>query len=184
MLMTLTGLAGCARDGTEAVIESFVEAQNAHDVERVLGMLDDDFVFRDREQTFEISLADIRPLFEWDAATHWRGAASDIETSGDTARVRLTETNEFLERLGLGPLSHDVTFVVEGERIREIVASFDAGLQQAVDDAVAPIIEWARATRPASLEGLVGPDGIVYDGTSASGWLSLLREARRAGIIE
>lgn len=184
MLTTLTSLAGCAHRGPEAIVEEFVRAQNTHDVERVLSLLDEDFVFRDPGRTFEVSRADVRPLFEWDAATRWRGEAGEIESSGDTVQVELTETNEFLERLGLGPLSHDVTFVVEGERIREIVASFDVALQQAVDAAVEPIVEWARATRPASLEGLVGPDGVVYDGTSASGWLSLLREARRAGIIE
>lgn len=183
--MLLTTLAGCRSGSPEEVVDRFMEAQNAHDIETVLTLLADDFVFRDRESTFEASRSEVRPLFEWDAATRWQGEASVIRTAGDTVRVRLVETNQFLERLGLGPMSHDVTFVVADGRIREVVASFDSGLQQSVDSAVAPVLEWARETRPARLEGLIGPDGtIVYDGRSASGWLALLRDARRVGVIE
>lgn len=183
--MLLTTLAGCRSGSPEAVVDRFIEAQNAHDLEGVLTLLAADFVFRDRASTFEVSRSDVRPLFEWDAATRWQGEVSVIRAAGDTVRVRLVETNQFLERLGLGPMSHDVTFVVTDGRIREIVASFDSGLQQSVDSAVAPVLEWARETRPARLEGLIGPDGtIVYDGSSGAGWLALLRDARRAGVIE
>lgn len=183
--MLLTALAGCRSVSPEAVVDRFVEAQNAHDLEGVLTLLADDFVFRDHESTFEVSRSDVRPLFEWDVATRWRGEASIVETVGDTVRIRLNETNEFLDRLGLGPMSHDVTFVVVNGRIRQIVASFNPGLQQAVDSAVAPVLEWARETRAEELDGLIGPDGtIVYDGRSATGWLALLRDARRAGVIE
>lgn len=185
MLMLLVSDVGCRSGSPAAVVGSFVEAQNAHDLKGVLTLLADDFVFRNPESTFEISRTDVRPLFEWDVATRWRGEASVIRAVGDTVRVRLVETNQFLERLGLGPMSHDVTFVVVDGRVREIVASFDSGLQQAVDSAVAPVLEWARETRPARLEGLIDHDGtIVYDGRSAAGWLLLLRDARRAGVIE
>lgn len=185
MLILLTTLAACRSGSPEAVVDRFIEAQNAHDLEAVLTLLTDDFVFRDPESTFEVSRSDVRPLFEWDAATRWQGEASIVRTDGDTIRVRLVETNQFLERLGLGPMSHDVTYVVADGRLRQIVASFDPALQQSVDSAVAPVLEWARETRPERLEGLIGPDGtIVYDGRSASGWLALLRDARQAGVIE
>lgn len=185
MLMLFVSAAGCRSASPEAAVDRFIEAQNAHDLEGVLILLADDFVFRDRESTFEVSRSAVRPLFEWDVATRWQGEASVIRTAGDTVRVHLVETNQFLELLDLGSMSHDVTFVVADGRIREIVASFDRGLQQAVDSAVAPVLAWARETRPVRLEGLIGPDGtIVYDGRSAAGWLALLRAARRAGVLE
>jgi len=183
--MLLAAPAACRSGGPETVVAKFVAAQNAHDVERALGLLSDGFVFRDPESTFHVSRLAARPLFEWDAAARWRGEASIVGVAGETVRTHLVETNEFLEQLGLGPMSHDVTFVVSDGRIREIVASFDPALQSAVDSAVAPVLVWARETRPRRLDGLVGPDGgIVYDGPSATGWLSLLREARAAGVIE
>lgn len=177
---------GCASSGrrtpSETVLRYF-EAMHTQDTKVALELLHEDFTFRDRAGTFAISRSAIRPILEWDAATHSRGEVSILETSGSTVRVHLRETNDFLELLGLGPHEAGVTFVVADGTVREIVVGSGAELQRAVEAAIAPIVDWAQATHPAKLAGLIADGTIVYDGRSASGWVALLAEARRAGVI-
>lgn len=184
VLILIADTSGCGSERPAAVVRAFFDAQRAHEVEPVMELLADDFVFRDREATFSVPRSRIRPMLAWDAATRWRGDVSVLETVGDTVRVRVVEDNDFLELTGLGPLTHDVTFVVSDGRIRESIVPSDPELQEAVDEALAPVLAWARETRPDDLDGLLGDAGIIYDGRSARGWVSLLREARRAGVIE
>lgn len=185
MVSILLAVVGCGAPhaSPEQAVARFFTAQQAHDVERVMELLHQDYVFRDQAGTFSVTRSGVRPMLEWDAGVGWRGEASVVETEADTVRVRLRETNDFLELLGLGPLRTDVAFVVAGGMIREAIAGSGAEMQQTVDAAVAPVLEWARATDPAKLRGLVEDGNIVYDGRSAEGWIRLLREAREAGVI-
>lgn len=183
MILLLVVGCGAPHASPERTVARFFTALQAHDVERVMELLHQDYVFRDQAGTFSVSRSGVRPMLEWDAGVGWRGEASVVETEADTVRVRLRETNDLLELLGLGPLRTDVAFVVADGMIREAIAGSGAEMQQTVDAAVAPVLKWVRATNPAKLRGLVEDGNVVYDGRSAKGWIRLLREAREAGVI-
>lgn len=185
LVILLTTVGGCEKReaSPEETVHRFFTAQRTHDVDAAMQLLHEDYRFRDRARTFSVPRSGVRPMLEWDAGVGWRGEAAVVETNSDTVRVRLRETNDFLELLKLGPLQSEVTFVVSDGRIREAIVGSATELQRTVDAAVAPVLEWARETRPAKLRGLIEDGSIVYDGPSAGGWVQLLREAREAGVI-
>lgn len=175
--------AGCVRRGPEDVVRRFHAALNDHDVDRAIAWLDDDYAFRDAAGSFAVPREAIRPMLAWDAALHSRSEATILRTWGDTVVVRQRETNDFLELLGVAPWSHEVTYVVEGNRIAVTIVDDAGALHAAVDRALEPVLTWARRTRPERLEGLVTDRGLVYDGDAARLWVGLLREARAAGVL-
>lgn len=174
----------CSRPAPETTVRRFLAASDSHDVEATLGLLDEDFEFRDRAGTFRVTRDRFRPLLEWDAAVDRRSSATVTAVRGDTVSVSYDETNDFLEMLRIGPVRSQVDIVTRDGSIRAIVLHSDSAFFSRFQTALAPVLKWAGRERPAVLERLLENGSIAYDGERGRLWLELLREAAAAGVID
>lgn len=171
------------------VVDALVRRVNEHDVEGALGMLTDDFEFRDTAGTFSIDREGTRSMLEWDVVVKARAEVEVLSEDGDSIEVRLTETNDFLAALGVDALSHRVRYVVDrasgdGEGLIQAIVLLEAErVGSRISGALEPAMEWARRERPEALSAVMADGSPVYTGESAPAWLELLAEARAAGVI-
>lgn len=165
------------------VVDAFLDAMSRGDLDRAERMLHDRYVFRDEEGTFSVAKDAVRPMLAWDRATRARVKIVDSRIERDRQIAVLREHNDFLELLGAPPLVHEVTFVVEDGLLAATILGDSGDFMERVEAALEPVVEWARASRPDALEGILGDSGPVYSGDSAERWLALLREAHRARVL-
>lgn len=169
-----------------AVVERFFTALEAGDVDRSMALLDDEFVFRDRDSTFVVPKQAIPRMLAWDVAAGGEPVLSGLQVTGDTVRCEVTETNTFTELLGLEPYVLELTFVVREGRIREEVVrervAEGSSYTRRFEEAVAPALAWAERNDPAALDRVLRDDGsgIRYDGDSAKALLEVIRAWREA----
>lgn len=168
-----------------ALVERFFALLEAGDADRLMLLLDDDFVFRDPDSTFVLPKAGMPTMLGWDIVARGRPVVSDLRASGETVRCRVRETNAFTELLGLDPFELDVTFVVRDGRILEEVArelvvdgpSYTARF----GEAVAPVLAWAGHHDPETLDRVLNDGGSIrFDGESAHALLELIHAWRGA----
>lgn len=167
----------------EAVVRAFLQALNAHDVERALALLGDEFTFRDAGGGVAIEREAMPSVLGWDAAAEGRLEVLDLDVAADTVRVRLRERNRFTELLGLEPWDVEATFVVREDRIVDEVAREIAERGQDItgrfQDALEPVRRWAETARPDESRAIFGERGLArYDGPTARGLLELIEAYR------
>lgn len=175
---------GMAAGGSPAdTVRKFVRLVSEHEVEVALEMLSADFEFRDPDGTFVIRRDSVRPILDWDVAVRGRAELEVLGEQPDSVTVELTETNDFLEALGVGPISHRVRYAIDGGSIRRIVLLEAARVGRLTSEAMEPVLEWARRERPEEIAPLLHDGDPVYTGESAVRWLAILEDARAAGVL-
>ncbi len=168
---------GCSMDRSDPA-RAFIEALQAHDVEGAADLLAEGFVFRDEASTFRYSREDVRRMLEWDAVLDERLIVAEEQIHGDTLTCVLEGTNRFFELLELEPYRVHVSFVRDGDRLREEIVHSSTFDPQALEQALKPVAAWAAGARPDALTRLYPEGRLTYDGANARGWLALLTEWR------
>ncbi len=163
----------------ETVVRTFLQKLEQGDIDAVMALLHEDFVFRDAESTFRAGREDMPSMLAWDLEAEGRIEIQALEAEGEVVRVRLRETNRFTELLELAPWEVEATFTVREGEIQEEVArervsggpSFTERFQQELQ----PVVAWAAEVYPEAADTIF-EDGRVrrYDGPTARRLLQLL----------
>lgn len=178
------GVVPDSRDAPREVVTTFLQHLDRHDVEGALALLDDGFVFRSGDGTFEAGREAMPAMLAWDAAVEGDVEIRQLKASGDTVRVRLVERNRLTDLLELEPWVVEATFVVRNGRIveevaEEVVADRPAFAER-FERALEPVRRWAVEARPSDAKATF-EDGSVarYDGPTARRLLELIEAHRR-----
>lgn len=177
LVMGGCGSVASAPDGTEATVRAFLAAEG---VEAKMSYLAPEFRLRLWPGEELATRDEYCAMVGWDAVASGEVTVMHAETNGDTVTMRLEERNAFTELLGLPPFRLESRFeVVDGmiveQRMRELGDPNDPSVTKQFEDALEPVLEWARATAPELLEEAVEGDVIRYDGDSARALLTLIR---------
>ena len=168
--------AGCLK----CQVKGYVEALNAHDVDKALSYLADElrFVTEDMEETLDRTT--VRGMLGWDVATQSTVSYEELESEGDTVTALFTERNDFFALLGIPERRYQATFRFEGENIASLHIEPAGDDAPSLDEALEPVLTWA-STRHGDVLAQIYPNGsLVFSEDSARKWLELLR-AWRAG---
>jgi hypothetical protein len=142
VLVMVLGIGSCQRSAVEsstptAVVEGFIEAQNAGDVEASLAFLaddaviqfvpppipEDDGIFRGKEE--------IGGWYESTAQNEGQSAVSDVRVNGETVTALLTYSDNGLKQLGVDFIENEWTVTVKDGLIQGYqVMMTDASLEK------------------------------------------------------
>jgi hypothetical protein len=185
LLFAFGALFGCAAHGArERVVDEYVAALNAGDVDRAMALVDPDVVIVTPAQGRMRGAEALRGVLAWDAATRvrLRMARPRVE-DGALVFDDVTETNEFHRRLGVAHSRYapGTRLRVTNGRIVEITPQpFDDATQQTLSANLARFRDWLRGHDP-DAEARLFPDGgrRVYSADSAALWLDYLDRWQR-----
>jgi len=176
-LFSLSALLSCTPQ-PEEILQSYVEAYNSHDVEKVMSLYTDDVIFENVGVWKKQGKQEIRKITEWDATTHIHMQVSDIEVFGDTVTFYLIETNDWLKMAGIGELHYKGSIVGHKGLIQKVRAEITEKSLETFQKAWQSIMGWAYEERSSELAELMPNGEFLYGGEVAKKWLVLLQEWR------
>jgi hypothetical protein len=158
------------------VVESYRQAYNDHDLEKLTTLFAEDVSF---EIGGQFSLQDkeqVRDLAEYDFALNIEMFIDRVETRGDTVQCRLEEKNDWLEEAGIERTSYTAIFSIENGLIRSISAEQSGPTAAAFKRVIGPLMHWAERERPELLAEMMPQGTFIYNGENAARSLALVRE--------
>jgi len=163
---------------------AYIEAHNDHDIEAELGFYADEIIFEVPQNTALMKREDLRPRFEWEAATDSQLSMSGIEIDGNTVTIiDFVETSTWLQLAGIEEIVYapGTKIVFTGGLITEVLPSPPvAESQDAVGSVMDELMTWVMENHPEELEGMLPGGQLPYDGAGARKLLELIAAWREA----
>ena len=156
-------------------VERYLEAINAHDTDTALGCLAANFELRFSGSDYVMSREAAASAVGWDVGANGRLSWKVVSADENQVTIEGSETNDFLQLIGIGDLKFRSTYGVSPDGMIESQKhEVDWGILS-LDAAMKPLIAWAAETAPAELEQIF-PDGrMVHDAATARRWVTLAR---------
>ncbi|KPL16690.1 MAG: hypothetical protein AMJ92_12565 [candidate division Zixibacteria bacterium SM23_81] len=158
------------------VVKSYVEAYNAHDLEKLLSLHSEQASFEVVSQVSLKGKDELRDLAEHDFALNIRMSLGQCRTQGDTVICELTETNEWLKAAGIEQARYSGTFVIRDGLIVSIKAKQAPETERAFRSVLGPLLTWASKHRSQLVEEMMPQGKFVYTAENARKSLLVLQE--------
>lgn len=158
----------------ERTLERYLGAINRHATGEAMSYLRDDFVLEFGSGP-KLGKPAVESALGWDAGTDGRIEWNVTEERANVIVIEGEETNEFLRLLGFEPLPFRsrFTFGDEGRIAHQAHEADWSGMS--VDEALEPVVEWARTAAPEKLEEVYPEGRMTYTEAAGRGWVALLR---------
>jgi hypothetical protein len=175
LLLVILALTSCSTDNRQ-VVEEYLLACNAHNVDRVVSLITDDFIFAVAGGLDIKGVDQNRGVTQYDSVMNVELTMRDISAVGDTVGCTVIETNDWLTVSGMDSAVYAVKFVLRDGLIAAILATPSPETKAGFGAVVRPMMQWASVNRPEEVSALM-PDGVfVYNAETAGPALALLRE--------
>lgn len=177
-------LISCNENKKNDLIQSYFEAHNAHEIENSLGYFNEDAVFELKGVWTKKGLNDIRGLEEFDAAMNSHLELIEARQSGDTVYCRIVENNDWFSSVGITRLVHDPTiFVLDGRKIKHIIAYPDQETGEKIEAAIGQIFQWSQQTGDSAVYKLLPEGEFIYSTEAATQWKALFERMKESDSI-
>ena len=163
------------------IVQAYLEAHNAHDIEGVLEVLSPKIRFGMTGLWVREGFDEIRALEEWDAVMNSHLQFTDLKMRNQRLECKGAETNDWYKVVGIEQEHFEpIRFEFEAGKIRHIRAQLAPKSEMAVDRAVNDVVRWALDVNPDEIRYLV-PRGVFrYGHEQAQRWKKLLAEWKQA----
>ena len=135
LILALLLLAACAPSSkppaadAEALVQGFIEAQNAGDVEGALALLADEAVIQlvpppmEGDDGIFTGKEEIRAWYEILASLHGAGELSNVSVEGDQVTAILTYTDDSLKQIGVESIDNEWVVTLQDGKIQGYTAT-------------------------------------------------------------
>jgi len=158
------------------IVKSYVEAYNAHDLEKLLSLHSEKASFEVIGQVSLKGKNELRDLAEHDFALNIHMSLGECKTQGDSVICELTETNEWLKAAGIEEAQYSGTFVIQDGLIVSIKAKQASETERAFKMVLGPLLAWASEHRSQLVKEMMPEGKFVYNAENARKSLLLLQE--------
>ena len=129
LLVILLGLSACQPTPAESIVQGFIDAQNAGDVEGALAFLADNAVIQlvpppvEEDDGVFTGKEEIRDWYETLVSLHGKGELSDIEVEGDQVTAILTYSDDSLKQIGVDSIDNEWVVSIQDGKIQGYTAT-------------------------------------------------------------
>jgi hypothetical protein len=147
--VSLIFLAGCGEreKNNKKFLDEYIEAANAHNIEKVRAMYSDSIVWYLGPYVLKGKEEAIAPLW-FDKGANTVLKASNVIVNGDTIDCDLLERNDVLTAYGINELHHFPRFILKIGLIETILSRKPPVENQAFVDSIAAFAKWLAVNSP------------------------------------
>jgi hypothetical protein len=161
------------------IVLAYLEAHNAHDIERALSVLSPEIRFMMVGLWTREGLDEMRALEDWDAALKSQLAFDDLKVRQGRMDCRGRETNDWYQVVGIERVDYDsIKFEFHDGKISHIRAKLAPKSERDVDRAMNEVIRWALEAAPTEVGTIVRRGTFRYGQDQAVRWMDLLEKWR------
>ena len=177
LLLFAIVIASCSpKPSPVELVMAYEDAYNSYDLDRVLSLFAEDAAFEVVGQFVCQGKEDIRRVAEYDSVLNIHMSIIKFATKDNTVSCELVETNDWLKTSGIGEARYTGKFVFEEGLIKLIQGKPAPETEQAFNQVLNPLMEWASKERPEQLARMMPEGKFVYSAENAKKSLALLRE--------
>lgn len=159
------------------IVLAYLEAHNAHDIERALNVFSPKIRFMMVGLWTREGIDELRSLEAWDAALNSQLAFDDLKIRQGRMDCRGRETNDWYQFTGIDQVDYDsIKFEFHDGKISHIRAKLAPKSERDVDRAMNEVIRWALEAAPDEVKALVRRGKFRYGQDQAVRWMDLLEK--------
>ena len=167
-----------AKTCKKCLIKGYLKARADGDVEKAMGYLHADYMFKDTASGYSADRERARRSMAWDAAVHAKVTYEPLVWEGDVVTGTFIETSDLFTLAGVEPLRFKMRYTFDGDLIREAAFEKLPGSGPSLEEALASCLQWAERRRPDALAKVQPGGKPVYSAETAADWISLLQTWR------
>jgi limonene-1,2-epoxide hydrolase len=181
LVLFAIAIASCSpKPSPVEVVKEYEEAYNGYRGHTLLSLVAHDITFEVVGQFVVKGKEDVRQVVEHDFALDVHMTIIRFATKGDTVFCDWTETDDWLKTAGIGEARYTGRFVFEDGLIKLMEGKPAPETDQAFNQVLNPLMEWASKERPEQLAQMMPEGKFVYNAENAMKSLALLREWQEA----
>ncbi|HKJ17754.1 MAG TPA: hypothetical protein VJ984_10420 [Xanthomonadales bacterium] len=156
--------------------EEYFESLNAHEIEKALSYISDDFTLHFTEYNFSIDKEGLVDVLGWDKGVNGKFSYEKLTIKEDSITGLFKEQNDFLKLLGIKDLRATNTYRFEfsGKIVEQTYTPLPD--QPSFQDRMQECIEWAKANRPLELRDIYPENQMLFNEETGKKWVILLKE--------
>jgi limonene-1,2-epoxide hydrolase len=181
LLLFAVVIASCSpKPSPVELVMAYENAYNSYDLERLLSLFAEDAAFEIVGQFVFKGKEEIRRVAEYDSVLNIHMSIIRFATKNNTVSCELVETNDWLKTSGIGEARYTGKFVFEEGLIKLIEGKPAPETEQAFNQVLSPLMEWASKERPEQVAEIMPEGKFVYNAENATKSLALLHEWQEA----
>ncbi|WP_420602342.1 hypothetical protein [Flagellimonas sp.] len=174
IIQCLLILISCSGEKNQEIVESYIEAHNAHDIEKALNFYDENIVFELKGIWTKEGVKEMQALEEWDAALNSNLMLESVTSKKDSVFCKIVENNDWFGGVEITGLVHDpVVFVVNNGKIKKIIGYPSQQTGKEIEAAIGALYKWSQKAQDSTIHDLIQNGQFVYSAEAAKKWLNL-----------
>ena len=163
------------------LVESFQEAINQYNVDKVMTMFTEDAKFEIMGISKFSGKEQVKNIFEYDVGVNTQLQFINCKSHGNTVSGQILERNDRLEAIGIGELKYSsCTFVFRDNLIESFTAEIPDEFVQYNIEVWQKFLPWLTENYPNEHSKMFTPEGrFYYNRENGAGVVRLLREWRK-----
>ena len=185
ILMCLALLSCADKQNDEDIIKSYMDAHNAHDIEKALSFIDEDVVFDLKGVWVKEGKAAMKTLEKWDSTLNSNLRLESVTKKADTLFCKVVENNDWFGAIGISDLVHDpVVFLLKDDKISQIIAYPSQETGQQIEAAVGSLFQWSAQVQDSTIHELIIDGQFIYSSEAANKWMELFERRTTSDSIQ
>ena len=185
ILLCIVVLSCAEKQDHEDIIKSYMDAHNAHDIEKALSFIDDNVVFDLKGVWLKEGKAAMKTLEKWDSTLNSSLRLESVTKKADTLFCKVVENNYWFDAVGVNDLVHDpVVFLVKDDKISKIIAYPSQETGQQIEAAVGSLFQWSAQVQDSTIYELIIDGQFIYSSEAANKWMELFEKRSAKDTIK
>ncbi|GJM17693.1 MAG: hypothetical protein DHS20C13_30200 [Thermodesulfobacteriota bacterium] len=173
-IVSFLTLFSCSNDKNQEVVKSYINAHNAHDIEKALAFYDENVVFELQGVWIKEGLSEMQSLEEWDASLNSNLRLESISSKEDSVFCRVVENNDWFGAVEIHDLVHDpAVFIIENRKIKKIIGYPSPETGKEIEAAIGSLYQWSQKVQDSTINELILNGQFIYSTEAAEKWLDL-----------
>lgn len=158
------------------VVKAYVEASNAHDIDKVMTFLADNIRYEEEGISERVGKAELRNKVMWDKAVNTQIEVTKLTVKGSTVTGKAVEFSDYYTAAGIDQFTYDqIVFEFAGQQIKAIKVVPSVESNDQAGNVLLAFVNWGMSNRATDMNKLKESGGFAFTSNTAPHWITLLK---------
>lgn len=158
------------------VVKTYVDSCNAHDIDKVLGMIADTIRYEEEGISERVGKSEFRNKLMWDKAVNTQIEVTKLTVKGSTVTGKAVEYSDYYTAAGIDQFTYDqIVIEFAGQQIKSIKVVPSVESNDQAGNVLLAFVNWGMSNRAADMNKLKDSGSFAFTSGTAPHWITLLK---------